>query len=179
MILVGATGVMSWVYREWFLLDGGPFSLGTLEDALDFAGWVERLTPCLAVWSMAVLVVTLRGPRPSLRRLSRRPGFVAVLTVSLVVVTGLPIGIMSDLAIRAAQGIELQSFDPGIAGLYQLGNLPPRITTAVTVAWLVQAMTRRWRPDPGWPDRLGRLTGFAWIALIPVHELAGVGCLGS
>ena len=36
---------------------------------------------------------------------------------------------------------------------------------AVAVAWATLALTRRWRPDPTWPDRLGRLVGLVWVVI--------------
>ena len=34
---------------------------------------------------------------------------------------------------------------------------------AVAAAWLGLALSRRWRPEPGWIDRVGRLIGVLWL----------------
>jgi hypothetical protein len=40
---------------------------------------------------------------------------------------------------------------------------------AIAAAWLILALSGRWRPERTWIDRLGCLIGLAWIAL----EIAG------
>ena len=39
---------------------------------------------------------------------------------------------------------------------------PPAI--AVASVWAVLALDRRWRPEPAWLDRLGRILGTYWLA---------------
>jgi hypothetical protein len=39
---------------------------------------------------------------------------------------------------------------------------PPAI--AVGSVWAVLALDRRWRPEPKWLDRLGRILGAYWLA---------------
>ena len=39
----------------------------------------------------------------------------------------------------------------------------PLVGALVTGVWLAQCLGRRWRPEAGWIDRLGRGLGFAWI----------------
>jgi hypothetical protein len=36
---------------------------------------------------------------------------------------------------------------------------------AVALAWLVAGAGGRWRPEPSWVDRAGRLLGVAWLIL--------------
>ncbi len=40
-------------------------------------------------------------------------------------------------------------------------DVPPWIAGV----WLGAVLGGRWRPEPTWFDRLGRLLGFAWIAV--------------
>ena len=44
--------------------------------------------------------------------------------------------------------------------LVNLGNP----AAAVIGGWLGLRLAGRWRPDPGWIDRLGRILGWTWIA---------------
>jgi hypothetical protein len=40
------------------------------------------------------------------------------------------------------------------------------IGLAVLMAWIVLKVRRQWKPEPSWIDRLGRLLGWGWIAMI-------------
>ena len=40
-------------------------------------------------------------------------------------------------------------------------------TTAVAAAWSLLFLSGRWRSDSGWLDRMGRLMGWFWLAIIP------------
>jgi hypothetical protein len=37
---------------------------------------------------------------------------------------------------------------------------------AVLAWWIATALACRWRPEPSWIDRSGRVVGFLWIALL-------------
>ena len=45
--------------------------------------------------------------------------------------------------------------------------VPSEIGCAVLVAWTIQAIGGRWRPEPSWIDRAGRLLGAFWIMTTP------------
>jgi hypothetical protein len=45
--------------------------------------------------------------------------------------------------------------------------IPSEIGCAVAAAWIVQATGGRWRSEPSWIDRMGRILGIYWIATIP------------
>ncbi len=42
---------------------------------------------------------------------------------------------------------------------------PPEYKGAsvIPITWLLLVLGRRWRPEPGWIDRAGRLLGWSWI----------------
>lgn len=179
LVLVAATGVMLWMYRDLFDREDIPTSLRTFEDIIGAANWLSSLFPCATAWTMALLVLSLRGPRPPLRKLSRQPGFVALLTASVIILVGIPVGVISECSFYAATGHSIATIDWNDAGLYHLGSLPKMISFAIAAAWIVLAICGRWRANAHWIDRLGRATGVFWISVIPIHELGGVGCLGS
>jgi Kef-type K+ transport system membrane component KefB len=101
---------------------------------------------CL-VASLAFVLMRLRKPRPSLGQVLLQPGMVAVegVLAGLLVCVG--------LAVLNAAAV--------------FGMLA--ISSAVPVAWAALALTGRWRPEPGWIDRFGRLLGVCWCVLIPVY----------
>jgi hypothetical protein len=121
--------------------------------------------PHLSAWTVAVLIMHLRPPRPSFGRLMRRPGAVACLAsfAFAFVIAGM-------FAIIA---VEANFVWPG----ERLIDLPRRpiaayvidycrlVGIAVIGAWLALAAPGRWRPEPTWIDRLGRALGLTWIAV--------------
>jgi hypothetical protein len=40
-----------------------------------------------------------------------------------------------------------------------------RTAVALAVVWLILAASRRFRPEPSWIDRLGRVLGVLWITV--------------
>jgi hypothetical protein len=41
--------------------------------------------------------------------------------------------------------------------------VPVFVGLAVLASWMTLVLGRRWRPDPGWVDRLGRAVGVFWV----------------
>jgi|GEM_PF-3248455 len=94
----------------------------------------------------ACFVLRLRRPRPPLLDLLRQPGTVALLAMvfGLFWVTG-----------------ALLVLFPGKVD--SMTAAPTAVGGTVAVAWVVLALSRRWRPEAGWVDRMGRLLGCASI----------------
>jgi hypothetical protein len=88
------------------------------------------------------MLLRLRRPRPPWRVLLIQPGMVASLAIvfGLFWVTGL-IHILLPDRIDAFRGA-------GIA-----------VGVSVGMAWFILALIGRWKPEPGWVDRMGRLLG--------------------
>ena len=88
----------------------------------------------------------MRQPRPPLGTLLRQPGTVA----GLAMVFGLFWGTGGLLWLFP------DKFDSMIAA-------PTAVGGAVVIAWIALALTRNWKPEPGWVDRMGRILGCAAI----------------
>jgi hypothetical protein len=90
--------------------------------------------------------VRLRRHRPTLRALVRQPGTVAGLAIVFGVfwVTGFLLAVLPDTVSSIIA--------PGIAA----GG-------TVAAAWGILALSRIWKSEPGWVDRMGRLLGCAAI----------------
>src|SRR5262249_15461946 len=97
--------------------------------------------------------------RPRLRRVFRHPGAVACGVATL------------DILIMAVEIIPLWVRAP--AGRSPVAN-PLYLTSdcvnwvdgglAVLCGWLTLVLCGRWRPEPSWIDRAGRIVGAGWIA---------------
>ena len=152
-ILVGATA-FGLVLLRWYLagIPAGmfwPVAARTVE--VTYGAW----STTAACWMIALLVIEHSGPHPRRARLVRRPGYVACCVGVLALGWG---GIVE----WAGHGV------PGLAAMptsfQQVWvRVSPRVGSMVAGAWLVLALSGRWRADPGAIDRLGRLLGGLWI----------------
>lgn len=115
--------------------------------------------PFMAVCTPACLLVQIMKPRPRWRRLRRQPGFIACLIATIVAVIAIPV---------ASTCVWLSIWN--VSGRYDrlvvmniLGGL--LTGSGVLWGWMVMWICGVYRPQPTWADRLGRLTGAAWIVL--------------
>jgi hypothetical protein len=145
----------------------------------------EFVSPCLLPWTFAILGLRLLRPRPSLRRISLQPGFVACCasSISIAMTVGeLLLAYVIKAFVRAAPPW-LSSSDKYrehlLDELHELhldliivGTSPMRITYVVTTAWLLLALGKRCRPEPSWIDRSGRIIGVLWIAIYLIEWMA-------
>jgi hypothetical protein len=150
MILVGATATGLALART--LLEETP-------RARSGPMWLfETYNYVLLVWTAAFLVIRLQTPRPPLRRLMCQPGMAACTAAILVTVID-----------TITWAIHWALLDPRNELLRML--LPPvywpahshHVGQAVAVTWLGLILARRWRREPGWIDRFGRVIGVLWL----------------
>ena len=178
MILIGSLAV-GLAAPRWFYPDDDWWELIT-SVVTDFAWSVnlfDQVVSDLMVFAMpsalaltlGVLTLRLRKPRPRWRRLARQPGVVAslVLVLSWVVAGAFSVANVfwsGSISVVAATGAPIQ---PGPSKWLEsftffgstLGSF------AVVIAWTTQLLVGRWRAEPTWPDRLGRLVGVGWILM--------------
>jgi hypothetical protein len=134
------------------VLGGPPWAEWTAE-AIHLNGAILAMlaTPTAVAWTLAVLALGLRAPRPGRRKLARRPGLVAGLAIlpTLVAWGAFALGVW---LVRGSFVDKVPMVMAAPMGL------------SVLAAWLPLILGRRWRPEPTWTDRLGRLLGIYWIA---------------
>lgn len=177
MILVAATamglGVVEWVscasdgelswpaaLEDWRSIeqsaaDGSGINL---EAVANWGFILALLTLPLAVsWTAALTFIRLLGPRPSLSRVARQPGFAATGAATLALLfAGLQgIGVALTFGWQAALELII------VQGSFLLVMTSPG--PAVAAAWLMLAVTRRWKAERSWIDRLGRAVGVCWL----------------
>lgn len=127
--------------------------------------------PTLLIVTLVLPVLRLRGPRPTWRRLARQPGMVASLAAVLTLLTIIAVFFLTASlyprsilpSVREAFTVEY------IVGLIEIVMLAaPLIGLAVASVWASLLLQHRWRCEPSLVDRLGRLVGSAWLAMVPI-----------
>jgi hypothetical protein len=177
VVLVGATGVSLMVANLRFL----PMLAIKLSSAAThrsgghaLAALAERLPelgPLLVIYAPVLLALRLRRPRPPLRRLAVQPGFTACAAIALVYAAG---GLLHSVG----QSLESRYANPAAVKVTSLVWVWNILYThqlaggyAVSAAWLVLIVGRRWRPEASWIDRAGRALGLIFVALVPLLTL--------
>jgi hypothetical protein len=162
---------------------------GLSVNRLNWAGFVDRwrqpidahdsietflalVAPQLAAGTIATLVLRMRNPRPSFRRIAREPGSAAC-TVALAafVVIACWVGLITAMgrSVEFSEHLTKAGVHTyGSAALYPLSGrilvaYGDRIAFAIAGAWLAVCLSGRWRPEPTWLDRLGRTMGWLWL----------------
>lgn len=120
--------------------------------------------PILLAWTVAVLLLSLRRPRPRWRRVASGPGFVAAVVVLLAVAELASEFVPVQCAAREWPSAErLAVLLPAIAG---------RAGPLLTGAWVALALAGLWGSAPWWVERFGRWLGAAWLGLFLFVKLA-------
>jgi hypothetical protein len=160
MILVAASGVGTLAIR------GTLPDLTTLKSQLSRAPspgmrnflalqfGLSSVIPYLASLTPALLIVRLRQPRPSLRRVGRQPSFIACAVATVAM--GIEALWIGSLWAQGSGFIQASTVFVGYA---------QQVSFAVIGGWVALALSCRWRPEPNWIDRVGRLFGLAWIGV--------------
>jgi hypothetical protein len=141
--------------------EGFPFeedSPAYLHSAWLVEWWIVSLWHCVAVVTIAVLVLRLVGPRPRFRQLTRQPGTVACGAVFFAVLVEM-VYQMSEAAYALYGSSNVRILHAAywiISGPFE--------AVSVGAAWLLLAISGRWRSDASWIDRFGFVLGVFWIA---------------
>jgi hypothetical protein len=122
--------------------------------------------PFIASWTVALLALWLRWPRHSRRRLGRQPGAMAAIVGTVAVGLATALGVVTSL-----------TFDPDLErGFMRTSDLGSILAGAMILGgWIAMAVGGRWRPEPDWLDRFGRLLGVIWVVtgLLGLYYLSG------
>jgi hypothetical protein len=154
LILVAATAigfsavkaVHGWYFEEWARWSGDQEWLA--DHLFGSTGLV------LAFWTVALLAIRLRSPRPHLLRLSRQPGFAACLSAT----SGLCVVGLFMLVI----GPHVRNPGPPVIKMNPVAL--PCIGTAVAAAWIVMA-ARTFLDRSDWPHDRRALAPCPWYVL--------------
>ena len=124
---------------------------------------VNLSAPVLATLSLALIPIGLLSPRPRWPLRARRPGTAAAIASALA--------ILYVFASFAVKRLAMPPMFPGMFVvareadvIYALNCLPTLVGLAIVTSWTTFLVGRRWRAEPTWIDRLGRIVAVAWIA---------------
>ncbi len=121
------------------------------------------IMPTLMAWTTACLLLRLRFPRPSGRKIVRQPGAMASLVTTTAIVCSLGVTVVAFTIARPDRSHRIQNLYNAISfASLQTG-------AAVLWCWATMLISGQWRPEPTWIDRLGRCAGFTWIAMAAMY----------
>jgi hypothetical protein len=113
----------------------------------------------LIPWTVALLVLRLRRPRPSRRRLLAQPGFAAcAFALGTMVMIALDEYWLGVYAYRELVAFNIQNI---VALNYRIS-----VSFAPAGLWALMGACGIWRAEPSWIDRAGRALGVLWILLM-------------
>lgn len=128
----------------------------TIYDWLDFSNFMA----VVAAWTLVAL--RLRSPRPPKARLWRQPGFVACFSIASAWLFSYLVRLLS--LVYPDPILIYEPVHPFSIGLIQTRLMP--MSCAVASAWALLLISGRWKPEPTWLDRAGRILA---ILLISKH----------
>jgi len=192
MILLAAIAVgLAWARgtspRGWGwdfdLLQFRPRTFGRLLMRIPLV--IQLTLPALLSLTLACLALHLRRPRPAWRDALRRPGFAVCLAAALALAVAAPWPWLSHeltgAALRLLTGASWAGWSTGawLAGPRACDHASSVLTGAAEAAGFAAlgariALARAGDRGSGWLDRLGRLLGMAWIAMIPLRPMLSV-----
>ena len=133
--------------------------------------YLFAVLPTALMWTIALLILRFRSPRPSLRRLIRQPGMIACVAVAVSIVlrsTGLLI-----LGLRTSfdhSNLEIPVNWDEWLGTYFFVSLASEVGVVVLCAWVVLILSGDWRLGRGWIERASVFLGIFWIGILPFYN---------
>jgi len=168
--LGAARGMRGWLWDSTDV----SFVAGTFAAiVLEAVRWIGLGLPLLVAWTVALALLPLLSPRsrPRLNDALGRPGMTAcgsatfVLAIGAINLTALFLALLVNDLARVMNSDEIRE----TFVFFITYNLLIAPGSAVTVAWSMQALSGRWRPEPDWLDRAGRFVGLVWMVLTVLH----------
>lgn len=124
------------------------------------------IIPCFVAWTVACVLLRLRGPRSP--RFLLQPGAMACLLATVMIFLAAAIG----LGAWAMTGPESGRLAERAFWIIILGGV--LIGLGILCCWVTTALYGRWRPEPTWIDRMGRLTGVGWIVAAMIYGYTAI-----
>ncbi len=122
------------------------------------------LIPIVAPWTLLLIALRMRPPRPRWRRIWRQPGMAACLAV-LVGWCWSGLGLLLALDVRYVARPRRAITPEEWAYKYLGDEVFMYVGLAVAAIWIVQLVGGQWRRSVDWIDLMGRLVGILWIVI--------------
>jgi hypothetical protein len=150
----------------WIADSGFPNiqSWSTLEALVTCSDITVFLLPVIIPWTFLLILLRMRSPRPSWRRIWRQPGMAACLVAVfawLWTAVALLLAMNVEHIARARRVITPADW----AQKYLSDEVFMYVGLAVAAVWVVQYSSGRWRRSADWIDMLGRVVGALWVAI--------------
>src|SRR4051812_7405445 len=147
-----------WAYEDW-----------DLPDYIHVIGHLLAcvLRPLLAMWTVAILGLRFRQPRPPISEFGYLPGVTACGSAVFVLACEFLRYLANAFAMAKGTPWHHPFFIEGSFGadFYRFGIADGPFHYPIAVAWGVHLLSRQWRPERTWIDRTGRAIGFLWLIL--------------
>ncbi len=122
------------------------------------------LLPLVGPWTILLILLRLRAPRPGWRRIWSQPGMAACIAALfgwLWSGVGLLLAVDLDRVARSRRVLTLDEWVQKYLGeeVFMYCGL------AVASVWFMQYFSGRWRRSADWIDRMGRVLGALWILI--------------
>jgi len=133
--------------------------------------FVRAALPCIAVWTIGHLVLSLRKSRLPLQQMATRIGFVACLSASLALVAS---GVGNFVKMHIYDLLFwMENHRPSPYPEHYWPNLanfiePSYVGISVISACACGLLGRQLHAEPDWPDRIGRVIGGFWALMVPI-----------
>jgi hypothetical protein len=174
VLLVGSAavgfGLFQWVHRSMFqgwiwMIDHGLPRSGdwtSLNVLVTCTDTMVLFTPLAGSWTVLLLILTMRSPRPRWRQIWRQPGMAACLAFSLGWCWSF-LGLLLALA-PGQVGRSLRNSPPlNWAQKFLADEVFMYVGLAVAATWINLWFSGRWRRSADWIDYMGRVVGVFWI----------------
>ncbi len=125
------------------------------------------MLPVVFPWTLLLIALRMRPPRPSWRRVWRQPGMAGCLAalfgclwsvgVLMALIASMELGILPRPSKTITADVWAQKFLSEEVFMYA--------GLAVAAVWLLMCVTGRWRKSYDWIDFLGRIIGALWIVI--------------
>jgi hypothetical protein len=157
------------LFQGWiWIMDHGlpdPNSWTALSAIVTCSDVAVFLIPVVAPWTVLLILLRLRPPRPSWKRIWRQPGMAACLAA----IVG---WLWSALAVLLAFDIvyvtrPFRTYHPPFEWVqtWLSDEVFMYVGLAVAAAWTVIVASGRWTRPVDWIDWLGRIVGAIWIVI--------------
>jgi hypothetical protein len=169
--LIAATAIGFALWRGRFTSGKGCYGVPVIWDSESWISWVLKFYadyrflataawPFCLPWTLTILALRLRHPRPDWRCLSRQPGAVACCAMAVAC-------FMTAIPAFCVLRISGRTYETALGDLSStLLLVSPYCGSAVVGAWLTLLLRSSWRADKSWIDRAGRALGVFWIGTI-------------